>query len=309
MRALTGLLVLAAFAALPPSANAQEPMCNLGGGDMAARIAFQNQLGPYMAKVTATAGQTTGGEADEAARAVLGSQLAMLWLDFARQGWTVAYSPGSHDATSARAAVRSYLATRLDPAAVDFLDRTLTLLPTPYSKAELDALAPQMLALLQNGHHLFSSVGTGCQWSDGVRIQLGVVDPETPELRAQVEPLVAPFGDKVVVRYGQGRAYPAIGIVTPPGQPPAQDRMQQRPTPKVREFIALPLTSRCARTVGARPKAGLDVKRVRLQIGKRVSAGKHPRLRLKSRRSTVKVTVTLTDGTRVFEDLTYRRCS
>ena len=83
---------------------------------------------------------------------------------------------------------------------------------------------------------------------------------------------------------------------------------QQRPTLKVRDYVSLPRTSRCARTVAAKPRAGADVRRVRLAVGKRVSAGKQPRLKLKSKRSKVTVTVTLRDGTTAIERLTYRRC-
>jgi hypothetical protein len=141
----------------------------------------------------------------------------------------------------------------------------------------------------------------GCQWSDGLRVEASFYDPETPALRAAADGLLAQFGDRVRVRFGAGRGSTLIGTV------PAE-AIEQRPTPKVREYVSLPRTSRCARTVGARPKAGLDVKRVRLQIGQRVSAGTAPQIKLRSRRSTVKVTVTLMDGTRVFEDLIYRRC-
>jgi hypothetical protein len=297
MRALTGLLVLAALAAAPSPAHAQEePLCRF---NVTYDEALQRTLSPYLQPIAAT-GTTvaTGGEAGDAARSVLGAQFGMLWLDHTRGGWSVAFSPGTHDATSARAAIRDYLAARLDPATVVYLDSTLHLLPTPYSRAELDAVMAQLAPVVAP-----LGISTiGCQWSDGLRVEISLGPAETPELRAQIDAALAPFGDTVRVRFGINFAGTTLDALVP------ATTIQQRPTPKVREYVSLPRTSRCARTVGARPKPGLDVKRIRLQIGRRVSAGAGPRLKLKARRSTVKVTVTLTDGTRVFEDLTYRRC-
>ncbi|MDA0173167.1 hypothetical protein OJ998_28960 [Solirubrobacter taibaiensis] len=305
MRALIGALVLAVLAAVPASARAQEPMCKLGAPDMNATIAFQAKLGPYITQVFTRAG-ASGGEAGVAVREVLGGQFVMLWLDNWRQGWSVAFSPGAQDATSARSAVRGALAARLDPAAVDYLDSTLQLVPTPYSDAELQSVMAQVFPLLTaNGITAGGSIS--CGESDAVRVELDVIGPDTPELRAQVEALLAPFGDKVRATYGHSPALPAIAA--PPLNTP---RQEQRPTPKVREYVTLPRTSRCARTVAAKPRAGLGVERVRLQIGKRsVSArgGKAARLPLKSKRSQVTVTVFVKDSVPVTEKLTYRRCA
>jgi hypothetical protein len=313
MRVLTGLLVLAAVAAVPSTARAEsEPMCPYVPVDMAEAIEFQRPLVPYIsAMIAVPSGERRGGEAGDAARTVLGAQFVSLRIDNVRKGWTVAYSPGAHDATTARAAIREVLAARLDPAAVDYLDRLLLLQPTRYSRAELEPIQEQLFAVMQAEQGLFSMMAIGCGWSDAYRVEISVGDPETPELRARAEAHLAPFGDKVVVRYGTGwaRAEPGIVPGPPPSTPLPKPETQQRPTPKVREFVTLPRTSRCARTVGAKPRAGLGVKRVRLQIGKRASAGKAPRIKLKSRRSQVTVTVTLADGSKAVEVLTYRRCS
>ena len=302
MRALTGLLVLAAFAAAPASARAQEPLCRLGTPDVSATIEYQKKLGPYLG---ASSAYGRGGLATVAAEDVLGAQFTLLWADNYRQGWTVAYSPGPHDATTARAAIREHLAARLDAATVDYLDSTLLLVPTPHSLADLESVQAQVGSLVQ-GKGLVASFGIGCGGSDGVRVEIRVVG-DSPELRAQVEALLAPFGDEVRVTYGHSAVSPAVAA--PPLYTP---RQEQRPTPKVRESVTLPRTSRCARTVAAKPRAGLGVERVRLQIGKRSASargGKAARLPLKSKRSLVTVTIFVKDGLPVTEKLTYRRCA
>jgi hypothetical protein len=312
MRALTGLLVLAALAALPASARAQEtPMCTHGTSEWNAMLAFQSKISPYLSKVRLIGtGADAGGEAKDAVQAVLGPQFTYLWLDNQRLGWSVAFSPGAHDATSARAAFRAALVGRLTPAEIDYLDSTLLLLPTPHALADLEALRAPLFALMQSERGLFSSLMLGCDWSDGVRVQVGVGESETPELRARTEALLAPYGDKVRVRYGQGWPQPAIGAVTPEPQTPAP---QQRPTLKVRDYVSLPRTSRCVRggAVSAKPRVA-GVERVRLAVGKRSVAarsGRTARLRLKSKRSQVTVTVILSDGASAIEHLTYRRCA
>jgi hypothetical protein len=84
---------------------------------------------------------------------------------------------------------------------------------------------------------------------------------------------------------------------------------RQRPTLEVRDYVLLPRASRCARTVGARPRAGAGVERITLAIGQRTSAGKRPRLGLRARRTRVTVTVELSGGAVAIETLTYRRCA
>lgn len=291
-------------------------MCTHAVPDWNAAIAFQTKIMPYLSKIQLVGtGEIVGGQARQALEGVLGSQFTYEWLDNQRLGWTVAFSPGTHDATSARAAFRAALAGRLTSAEVDYLDSTLLLVPTPHALAELKALQAPLFALLQSERDLFSGFGLGCSWSDGVRVQVSVGSPETPEVRARAEALLAPYGDLVRVRYGQGWAEPAIGNVKPvPQTPGPQTPGQQRPTPKVREYVSLPKTSRCVKggAVSAKPRAGLGVERVRLKIGKRFASargGKAAKLRLKSQRSTVTVTVFVKDTVPVTEQLTYRRCA
>lgn len=304
MRALTALLVLAVLAAAPASARAQEPLCRLGTPDANATVEFQKRLGPYLG---ASSEYGRGGIATVAAEDVLGPQFTMLWADNFRQGWTVAYSPGPHDATTARAAIRAHLAAGgLGPATVDYLDSTLLLVPTPYSLADLESVRAQVGSIAQaNGP--IASFGIGCAGSDAVRLEIRVVG-DTPELRAQVDALLAPFGDKVRVTYGHAPVSPALG-----GPPVNTPRPDQRPTPKVREYVSLPKTSRCVKggAVSAKPRIS-GIERVRLQIGKRTASargGKAARLRLKSKRSTVTVTVFVKGAVPVTEKLAYRRCA
>lgn len=313
MRALTGLLAVGAALALAPSTAraADTPMCDLSPvGD----IAYQQRLTPFLTQSASTTPPggtvtTSGGQAAAAAQSVLGPQYVLLWADTPRQGWTVAFSPGAHDATTARAAIRADLATRVSAQDVDYLDRTLTLLPTPYSRADLDAASAE-LAQQISATSLVGSFGVGCSWSDAVRIEVGIADAESPELRAQAEALLAPFGDLVRVRYGVGRPVPAIGPVRPvpeilDTEPPAAE------APRLRDHVTLPSTARCVRGGTLKVKAGTQVRKLRLAAGSRKAfgaAGKPAKLKLKARRTKVAVTVTLQDGGTVTQTFTYRRC-
>ena len=159
-------------------------MCTHAVPDWNAAIAFQTKIMPYLSKIQLVGtGEIVGGQARQALEGVLGSQFTYEWLDNQRLGWTVAFSPGTHDATSARAAFRAALAGRLTSAEVDYLDSTLLLVPTPHALAELKALQAPLFALLQSERDLFSGFGLGCSWSDGVRVQVSVGSPETPEVR------------------------------------------------------------------------------------------------------------------------------
>lgn len=301
------MLLGVAFAAAPTAARAADtPMCVVPSGAFDA--SYQERLGPLITEGMWVGGDPTPriGPGWQAATTVLGGQFVMHRLDPGRQGWAVAFSPGQYDASTGRAAIAAYLAEHASAADAAYLLDTLLLQPTPYSKADLDAVFAQVGEIMRTNAGLFSSAGVGCLLSDGVRVEVSVGTPDTPERRAQAEALLAPFGDKVRVVHGVSWAQAAVGQV--PGIA-EQSGPGQRPTLKVRDYVTLPRTSRCARTVGAKARSGADVKRVRLAIGKRVSAGKHPRLKLKSKRSKVTVTVTLRDGTTAIENLTYRRCA
>jgi hypothetical protein len=204
MRALTGLILLGAALATPSAARAADtPMCVLppiGSFD----ASYQARLGPLITPwmVSGSDPVPRVGPGYQAATDVLVSQFVMHRLDPIRQGWAVAFSPGTYDATTARTAIRDDLAARTSAEDAAYLMDTLLLQPTPYSKAELDAVFAQVGERMRTQPGLFSSAGIGCMLSDGVRVEVSVGTPDTPERRAEADALLAPFGDKVRVLYG-----------------------------------------------------------------------------------------------------------
>lgn len=294
MRVLTGVIITGTLLATVPSVAraAETPMCvySGSGGER-----LSERLNPFLN--SDSDGKTTrGGEAGAAIEAVFGTQYVKLWVDIPRAGWSVAFSPGPHDGTTARAAISEHLRTLVSAADHDFLMGTLTLLPTPYSAAELNAVMDELFPLMTDEASIVSGLGQDCDFSDGVRVQVGVTLPDTPESRARSAALLAAYGDKVRVRFG---------VPKPTGEAHAL-------APRVRSFVSLPKTSRCVRgsTLTAKPRAG--VARLRLSAGARTvvaRGGKPARLKLKARRTKVTVTVTLKGGSRAVQTFTYRRCA
>lgn len=285
-------------------------------------LALQQRMGNYLAPVTSAvtpgsgvAQTVSGGEAQDAVHAALGAQLVWVWLDHERHGWTAAFTPGAQDATTARAAARSHLSTRLPASEVDFLDSALTLLPTPYSVAELQSIVTAMLPSVLDQTGILSGVGLGCQLSDGVRVELSVIPQDTPEIRERVEAFIAPYGDKVRVRYGVPRPEPAkslIGYSTTPVPPPPVTSEHVKPAPRLRDHVSLPGTARCIRGGTLKVKPGKDVQRLKVVAGSRrvfAGNGKAAKLKLKARRTKVAVTVTLAGGGTATQTFTYRRCA
>lgn len=314
MRALTGLILVgAACAAVPGTAHAQgATLCDFrSSGD----YTYQQRLGPFLSPLTSAAipgtPQTvTGGQAGDAARTVLGDQFVMLWADTPRQGWSVAFSPGAHDAATARAAIDAYLASRVSAADRDYLMGALTLLPTPYGKAELDAIVNTLVPVAMDPGGILSGLGVSCEGTR-VHVAVSVIPQETPEVRAQVEALVGGYGDKVSVRYGVPRPEPVRAPIgsTPPLPPGGVERA----TVPVRllDHVSLPAAARCVRSGTLTVRAGKDVRKLRLAAGMRKAFGKPgrpARLKLKARRTKVAVTVTLADGGTATQTFTYRRC-
>ena len=120
---------------------------------------------------------------------------------------------------------------------------------------------------------------------------------------------MAPFGDKVYVRYGDPVIVPTIGEVKP------EDLARQNAVraPRVGAYATLPKAGKCVpgRTIGVRAKATEELRSVMLAAGKRrvtAASGKRARLRLTSRATKVQVTVTLSDGRTATKTVTYRRC-
>lgn len=137
-----------------------------------------------------------------------------------------------------------------------------------------------------------------------------IIPQDTPDVRAQVEPLVAPYGDKVRLRFGVPRPEPAKtleGSYVPPLAAPAP----AKPAPRLRDHVSLPATARCVRGGTLTIKPGQDVRRLCLAAGSRkvvAGNGKAAKLKLKARRTKVAVTVTLEDGRTAAQTFTYRRC-
>ena len=80
----------------------------------------------------------------------------------------------------------------------------------------------------------------------------------------------------------------------------------------MRDYVALPATARCVRGGKLTVKPGKQVARLELVAGKRsasASHGKAAKLKLKSRRTKVAVTVTFKDGGSATQTFTYRRCA
>ena len=300
MRWLAGLICMF-FLAVPAAAQA-DVLCDFAsGGD----YAYQQRLWPFLGKyVRFPETVPRGGEGDDAARSVLGAQFTGIWADTPRQGWSVAFAPGPQDASTARAGIHDYLAARLSPDDVAYLDSTLNLFPVPYSEAELNAVRDAILEVAKANPGLISGIGNECNTSDAFRVGVGIIDAETPELRARVEQLLAPFGDKVRARYGVGYVTPDIGPApSPPG--PLQTAAKLR----VGDYASLPRSSRCVR--GERLGVKASNATVTLSVGARraiAKPGKRAALRLTQRRTKVTVTVRLPDGRTAAQTLMYRRC-
>lgn len=255
-----------------------------------------------------------GGGASGAVEQALGAQRAILWLDTPRQGWTVAVAPGLLDLPAARAAILTALGERFSAEQVTYLDERLTLLPTPYSWAELTAVERQVPGLLPPG--LLSSMGISCDASDAVRLEIMIGPAGTPDVVAQVQAALGRFGDMVYVSYDHGFPTHPVGQVPAPPLAPAPAPAPARipaAAPRIAEYVTVPRTGRCVRgrAVGVSVKKRADVRSVTLAAGKRrvtARSGKRARLALKQRSTRVTVTVKLRDGRAATKTLTYTRC-
>lgn len=132
-----------------------------------------------------------------------------------------------------------------------------------------------------------------------------------------MEPLLAPFGDKVALRFD----ILVFIVPTTPGTPPPPEvkpTVHTVPTPSVqplaprlRDHVSLPSTAHCVRGGTLSVKPGKQVARLRLTAGGRAASardGKAAKLKLKARRTKVAVTATLEDGSVVQQSFNYRRC-
>ena len=298
MRALSGFLALSALAAFPAAARADAPVCD----PTPASAAWQIPLG------------TSVGAAYNAAYHGLGDQFVMSFMEHSTQRWGVAYSAGTLDDAGARATIRERLAATEAPARVEALMAALKLVPTRYSRAELEPIRDALWAAVNREGRL-ALISLDCHASDAVRVLVSFNVPDTPELRAQVEPLLAPYGDKVRLEFG-GNWSMTGSTPAPPPAPPAAPAPAPSPSPKpalrVREHVRLPTTARCVRGGTLTIKPGKSVQRLRLAAGSRTATarnGKAAKLKLTARRTKVTVTATLADGGTATQTFTYRRCA
>ena len=234
MRAVLGLVATVTVLALPAAARADAEVCPQGRGD----AAYQLRLGPLMSAVTDDT-LPTSPQFHAALHRVLGAQYAGLWLDSVRQGWGVAFGPGPLDAASARKAILDHAATRVGGDDLAYLDATLAVVAVPYSEADLQPALEAMRAAQQQDWDIVIT-GIGCG-NGAFRVDVGVGPAETPEVKAKFDALVAPYGDRVAVRYGVPR--PTTMPVTVP-----QD---------VSQFALLPVTRRYVhgKTIGVTARA------------------------------------------------------
>jgi hypothetical protein len=102
-------------------------------------------------------------------------------------------------ADAAPAAILTELADEFTPDQVAWLDSKLNVLQDTYSEAELDAVSQQILPLTQpKGGNV--SNGIGCFQAGSWRVDVTRFGVErTPDVIAETEALLAPFGDKVTL--------------------------------------------------------------------------------------------------------------
>jgi hypothetical protein len=314
MRGVAVLMVIAAVAVVPGAARADEqPLCTLAGD-----ASYQSQLMPYLGSLPGVGTPARAGIID-AARSVLGSQYASSFMDNANQKFGVAFAPRPLDATAAAQGIHDYLAAIYTPADMTYLDTVIRLQAGPYSEADLNATRAAVVSVLEQNPGLFSGTGISCFASDAFRVEVGVNGAETPELRARVDALLAPFGDRVRARYGalHGVAMPLPGVAVqiatgaPTTTTPPNDTTPAKAL-RVRDYVTLARTSRCVQGRRLTVKAAKTVKSIAVTAaGTRkltLKAGKRGVLRLAKRTNKVTITVTLKDGRTATQTLRYRRC-
>ena len=158
------------------------------------------------------------------------------------------FAPGALDVTAARAAVVQALGAHFAPADAAFIEQQLNVLPTPHPRPNCLALRPDR------------SSARPADQLDRDRLPRERMVPvrvgphgDTPDVVADVSGLMAPFGDKVYVRYGDPVIVPTIGEVKP------EDLARQNAVraPRVGAYAMLPKAGKCVpgRTIGVRAKA------------------------------------------------------
>jgi len=262
------------------AAAAGEPACDLGGGP----YGYQDALLDLIE------------EADIAAQAALGPQYASLWFSDRDQGWDVGVAPGPLTLDAARAAILDELGARFPPNPRALLADTLHLYAQPYSQAELETIQEEISAQL-NGLDGSYGLGIGCTNGDAWRVELELYNDASAETVRQVQAIVAPYGDRVLL------------MVLDEGPP-----QELAGRPSLRRFVKAPKAGRCIRgdaiRIRVRRSAREFVKRVTVTVaGERHRAGRKPlRIMLTRRVTRVRINVRLRGGGRVHRTYTFRRC-
>jgi hypothetical protein len=273
--AFVASLLVACVAAAPAHAAPSDP-CTLPSGPHE----YQATLLPLLGAITTGPGQVP------VVQTALGTQFAMLWLDSARQGWSVGLFPGPLDADAARAAIVQGLHANLPQAQADGLEQMLHVVPQTYGGEQLMATVAQV----QQGvdglgfEHAFVRA-TQCGEQQLVVVSLS--QTLTPEQTAALEQLLVPYGDEV-------RYQVMFGGETLGGTVPVP--------PSARPYVSVPKASQCVRgkKIHVKPRPGITS----LTLNGRKTFS----LKLTKRTTPVQIVVTKIDGTTATLNLVYRRC-
>lgn len=215
-------LVSGALAGLPARASADElPPCRIGGtgGDPAATghlgtLAHPSAMRPVGSPSSAPPAKP---DAVEDAKAYLGSQFAMFWLQSRETAWYIGVAPGRISVDEARAHIVRYIDAYYAPDDATTLREGLRVIAEPYGQAELAGVRDRLSteAKMQDWGVAFG-VGIGCSLSDSWRVELTLFSDSPEDVVAEARELAAPYGDRVrVVRTDLG-APVATEIVAPP---------------------------------------------------------------------------------------------
>jgi hypothetical protein len=273
--------------------------------------------------------------AQAAAQTALGAQFTMLWLDPARQGWTIGVAPGPLTVDQARDAIVALLHAAFSPDDAGYLAGTLLATPEPFSKAQLDA-ARQSITDDLIAAHLGVGMSSGyglCTLSDGVRVEVMLFNDSTPEIQDRVRAIIAPYGD--IVRLGISAGFPpspAAGVGQAPaptvrtpdpgtqeGAPGPGDRAAAQ-TFSLGHYVTLPSARRCVRGATVHIALRSATRGQVRSVGVATAASGRKRIvgaqRLKrplavalhGHRTALTVTVRLTDGRVGRRTITLTRC-
>jgi hypothetical protein len=291
MKLLVGL-VLAVVLAMPASAAAGEPVCDLGDSSPASE---------EEARVDDILGARGG--ADDI-RAMLGDQAAGYWAG-TRENLAMGIAPGPLSFDEARAAIEDLLTDRFGAADAALVMSQLGLYPMPYGDNEIYAIADELDERMVDefGEEFVWVVDRGgCLDGEAWRVQVGLFSDATPDQIAAVRELIAPYGDIV-------RLY-LDGLVDLPNAGGGTTAARLRSS-----FIRLRSPKRCVSTrtiqLKTRRSARSVIRRITVRVnGKRRALTDHRlAIRIKRGVTRVRVVVRVADGSRWAHTYRFRRCA